>query len=46
MVLLEFKMCLSRCSHCIGCCREQDQEGSGMYIVKKRKVKFSKVFTF
>ena len=30
MVLLEFKMHLSRCSHCIGCCREQEQEGSGM----------------
>ena len=22
MVLLEFKMCLSRCSYCIGCWRE------------------------
>ena len=22
--ILEFKMCLSHCSYCIGCCREQE----------------------
>jgi len=26
MALLEFKVCLSGCSYCVGCCRERDKE--------------------